>query len=138
MDTHTHSVPLDCDPLWIIFYFVVAATTASIKLRRRANTAVLGTPLKMLRPVWPGRNRFLCQGSSTTCFTNAATCLPSGNSNAQNGVETHCGTTRVPSALVTSACLRKRGIRCMGGHHQLFSPPHWQVNVSTASVPGYQ
>ena len=95
-------------------------------------------PLKILRLVWPGKNKSFCRRNPTTCFIKVATCLPSGNSNGQKGAKTHDGTIRVPSAFVVSACLSKHGTRCTGRHHQLFSPPQLHVNVSTASVLEYQ
>ena len=51
---YIHTVPLGCNPPWILFYFVIAATTASTKLRRRGNSAILGTPIKMLIPAGKG------------------------------------------------------------------------------------
>ena len=139
--SHTHTSPLSRDLRTYHGTFLHCCGgyhCIKKKLRRRVNTAVLGMPLKILRPVWPGKNKSFCRGSSTTCFIKVAICLPSGNSNGQKGAETHCGTTRVPSAFVISACLSKHGTRCTGGHHQLFSPPQLHVNVSTASVSGYQ
>ena len=63
---------------------------------------------------------------------------PSGNKIGQKGADGHCGTIKVPTALVLSPCWMNLVTRPTGGHHQLVSSPQLTVNASTASDSGFQ
>ena len=97
----------------------------------------IGDTIKMLRHVWPGKKRLFCRGKVHHLFYKSCHLLTIRNSNGQNDADTHCGTTRVSSGLVTSACLSKHGTRCMGRHHQLFLHPNdmWTCPQLLSQIP---
>ena len=90
------------------------------------------------KPDSPGKMSSSDRGSSATPVTKLAYPSSEGCKSGQNGADNQRGTTNVPTALHTCAWPITLGISVMGGHHQLFSPPQFTVNASTASEPGFQ
>ena len=103
-----------------------------------ANKSVFGAPLNKFTPDLPKQmtTSDLLMIIVATIPSNVSPLL--GKNIGQYGAEGHLGTTKVPKAAVSCACLNTLGTKHTGRHQQLFSPSQLQVNVSTASDPGFQ